>query len=64
MTTMKRKYQAAFDAAASASPEVRALGYKRWVRILRTWIEVTNDLDGHTDDGRVLNALGYISVES
>ena len=60
---MTRKYQAAFNAAASASPEVQALGYQRWVRILRTWIEVTDDLDGNANNRGVLNGLGNIPVE-
>ena len=60
---MKRKYQAAFNAAASASPEVRALGYQRWVRILRTWIEIPNDLDSNPNDRSIFDGLGDVPVE-
>lgn len=52
---MKRKYQTAFKAAADASPEVRALGYQRWVRILRTWIEVTDNANSNTNNRRILD---------
>lgn len=55
VSVMKRKYQAAFKAAANASPEVRALGYQRWVRILRTWIEVTDNANSNTNNRRILD---------
>ena len=61
---MKRKYQAAFNAAADASPEVRALGYQRWVRILRTWIEVTGDPNCNADYRRILDESGSVSSKS